>query len=187
MRREYNMYDDDDENLGLWYDIPFHPNHQVSLRGDVRHKYKKNILKPISDKDGYYRMSLGNVNNVPVHRVACMAFYGIPDDTNMQVNHIDCDRTNNHFCNLEWATASENISWGVHKGNIDPYKGLRRAAEVNPKPVRIVETGQVFRSVKDCAEYLGTRPTNISRVLVGERRGQRIHGYHIEYVDKEDM
>lgn len=183
VHREY----DDDPDFGYWYNIPFHPNHQVGLRGEIRHKYKKNILKPIIDKDGYYRLSLGNVDNVPVHRVACMAFYGVPDDPRMQVNHIDCNRRNNCFWNLEWVTPSRNIKWGVMRGNIDPMKGIRRAAEVNPKPVRIVETGPVFRSVKECAEYLGTLPTSVSRVLRGERKGQRIHGYHIEYVRKEDM
>lgn len=177
-------YDDD---YAMWYDIPGHPNHQVNLRGEIRHKRKKNILKPHIDKDGYYRMSLGSVDNVPIHRVACLAFYGVPEDANMQVNHIDCDRRNNHFLNLEWVTPSENIQWGCIKGNIDPMKATIRAAEVNPRPVRIVETGQVFRSVKDCAEYLGVKPTNISRVLVGERKGQKIHGYHIEYVREEEM
>lgn len=178
-----SYYDDD----AYWYDIPGHPNHQASLRGDIRHKRKKNILKPHVDKDGYYRMSLGRVNNVPVHRVVCMALYGMPSEENMQVNHIDADRTNNHFMNLEWVTPSENIEWGVRKGNIDPYRGLERAVEVNRKPVRIVETGQVFCSIKDCAEYLGTRPQSIQRVLTGERQGQRVHGFHIEYVREEDM
>jgi hypothetical protein len=103
----------------------------------------------------------------------------------MQVNHIDCDRQNNHFMNLEWVTPSENIKWGVHKGNINPIKGSIRAAEINPKPVRIVETGETFDSVKRCAEYFDVKPTNVSRVLVGERKGQRFHGYHLEFVNKE--
>ena len=178
-------YDDTEENM--WADIPGHPNHQINIYGQVRHKRKKNILKPVLDKDGYYRMSLGNIDNVPIHRIMCKTFYGEPSGNKNQVNHKDCNRQNNYILNLEWCTPSENIKWGVKHGNIDPMKGLLKAAQINPKPVRIVETGQVFHSVKDCAEYLGTHPNRVSRVLVGERRGQRLHGYHIEFVEKEDM
>lgn len=181
------MIDEYEDFDPYWYDIPGHPNHEANLRGEVRHKKRKKILKPIIDKDGYCRMSLGNVDNVPVHRAVCQAFYGPPPGPNYQVNHIDCDRQNNHFMNLEWVTPSENLKWACMRGNLDPMIGLKRASEVNPKPVRLVETGQVFCSIKDCAEYLGVRPTNVSRVLVGERKGQKLHGFHIEYVREEDM
>lgn len=171
----------------MWYDLPGYPNHQGSLRGEIRNKRRKNILKPHIDKDGYQVLSLGSVDNVKVHRVLCEAFYGPPPEGKNQVNHIDCNRQNNHFMNLEWVSPSENVKWGVTKGNVDPMKGLRRAAEVNPRPVRIVETGETFNSVKECGEHFGVRPTNISRVLTGDRKGQRIHGCHLEYVEKEEL
>ena len=173
-----------DDDYAQWYDLPGFPNHQGSLTGEIRHKRKKNILKPHIDKDGYCVLSLGNVDNVKVHRILCETFQGPPPFPNAQVNHIDANRQNNHFMNLEWATPSENIKWGVHKGNIDPMKGLRRAAEVNPKPIRVIETGEEFNSVKECAEHFGVKPTNISRVLTGVRKGQRFHGYHLEYVNQ---
>lgn len=166
-----------------WYDLPGFPNHQGSLSGEIRHKRKKNILKPHIDKDGYCVMSLGSVDNVKVHRVLCEAFQGPPPFPNAQVNHIDTNRQNNHFMNLEWVTPSENIKWGVYKGNVDYTKGLRRAAEVNPKPVRVVETGEEFSSVKECAEHFGVKPQNISRVLTGVRKGQRFHGCHLEFIE----
>lgn len=175
----------DNLDYARWYPLPGHPNHEGSLSGEIRHKRKKNILKPHLDKDGYQVMSLGSVNNVKVHRVLCEAFYGPSPEGKNQVNHIDGNRSNNHFMNLEWVDGSENIKWGVHLGNINPMKGLERAAKVNPKPVRIVETGQIFNSVKECAEYFNVRPTNVSRVLIGNRKGQKFHGYHLEFVKKE--
>jgi hypothetical protein len=134
------------------------------------------------DKDGYFRLSLGKVDNVCVHRVVCESFYGSPPAPNSQVNHIDCDRQNNHVLNLQWCSPSENIRWAIYKGNLDPMVGLRRAAEVNPKPVMIVELDMAFGSVKECAEFLGVKPTCVSRCLIGERRGQALHGYHIVYI-----
>ena len=179
-----DVYVDDE---ACWYDLPGYPNHQGSLRGEIRHKRKKNILKPHIDKDGYQVLSLGNVDNVKVHRVLCEAFYGAPPEGRDQVNHIDCNRQNNHFMNLEWVSPSENIRWGVAKGNIKPEKASIRAAEVNPKQVRIVETGQTFNSVKECGEYFGVDSRMISRVLAGERKGQKFHGCHLEFIKKEAM
>lgn len=172
----------DDE---IWRDNPRFPNHQVSSKGRVKNRKTGHILKPILNKDGYVVLSIGSVDNVPVHRLVMETFVGKPNDSRTQVNHIDCDRQNNDLSNLEWCTASENIKWGVDHGRINPMIGLKRAAEVNPKPVRLVETGQIFSSVKSCAGFLGVPGTNVSRVLTGVRKGQAIHGYHIEYVDKE--
>lgn len=56
------------------------------------------------------------------------------------------------------------------------------AIAMNHTPVRIVELNKDFNSVRDCAEFLGVLPTCLSRVLTGARKGQRIHGYHVEYV-----
>lgn len=169
----------------IWRDNPRFPNHQVSSKGRVKNKKTGHILKSMLNKDGYPVLSIGSVDNVPIHRLVMETFVGKPSDGRNQVNHIDCDRQNNDLSNLEWCTASENIKWGITHGRIDPMVGLRRAAEVNPKPVRLRETGQTFLSVKSCAEFLGVPATNISRVLTGVRKGQSIHGYHVEYVDKE--
>lgn len=175
------------ENYECWADIPGHPNHQISTHGRVRYKNTGRILKGGINQSGYHVVWLDHDHQYLVHRLVCETFYGPPCDEYMQVNHIDCDRLNNHVLNLEWVTPSENIRWGVIRGNIDPYKGLERACEVNRKPVRIVETGQIFASLQDCADYLGVTRGNVSRVLTGERRGQKIHGYHIEYVREEEM
>jgi hypothetical protein len=181
MSKEFNR---DNE---FWLDNPRYndhvfKNHQVSSQGRIRNKKRLNVLKPIIDKDGYERLSIGSVDNVLVHKVVCETFAGSAPHKGMEVNHIDADRTNNHCLNLEWVTSSENTKWGVHKGNINPIKASIAAIEVNKTPVRIVELDMIFESVKDCAEYLGVHPNRIPRVLKGERKGQLLHGYHLEYV-----
>ena len=168
-----------------WRDLSNFKNHQVSNEGRIRNKKNGHVLKHLLDKDGYPRLSIGSVDNVPIHRLVCETFNGPPTAERNQVNHIDANRQNNFADNLEWCTPSENIKWGVDHGHVDPYKGLKRAAEVNPKPVRIIETGQIFNSVKECAEHFNVRPTNVSRVITGARKGQKFHGYHLEHVEKE--
>ena len=170
-----------------WVDLNNFPNHQISSYGRVRNKKTNYVLKPVSDRYEYLRVSIGSMDNVYIHKLVCEAFLGASEDKRLQVNHIDCNRQNNNVSNLEWCTASENIRWGVKVGNIKPQIASIKAIEVNKKPVCIVETGQIFDSVKDCADYFGVKPTNISRCLAGVRKGQRFHGCHIEYVKNKEV
>ena len=140
--------------MEVWIDAVGFPSHEVSTWGNVRNRKTGRVLKPFADRYGYLRLSLGNTDNVYIHKLVCESFYGPKPEPDSQVNHIDCNRQNNHVLNLQWCSPSENIRWGVFKGNIDPMIGLRRAAEVNPKPVMIVELGLEFPSVKDCAKEI---------------------------------
>ena len=176
------VWDRDNE---YWVDLKDYPNHQVSSQGRVRNKKTGYVLKPTINKDGYEVLSLGNKDNLCVHRLICEAFYGEPPENKTYVNHIDANRQNNHALNLEWCSARDNIKWGIYKGNIDYKKGLTRAREVNKKPIRIIELNKIFDSVKDCAEFLKVAPTNICKCLNGSTKGQTLHGYHFEYIAKE--
>lgn len=177
-------YDDD---LGLWADIPGRPNHEISLRGQIRNKNTGRVLKGYINRDGYVVVALDHDDHTLVHRLMCDVFYGEPEEGQTQVNHIDCNRSNNHILNLERCTPRENVMWAMHKGNLKYEKGLEKAREANMRPVRIVETGQVFASLQDCADFLGVTRGNVSRVLSGERKGQKLHGFHIEYVREEEL
>lgn len=170
--------------MELWADIAWKPSHQISTKGRVRNRRTGYILKPFPDRHGYLRVSLGNYDNVYIHRLVCEAFHGAPPASLYQVNHIDCDRQNNCVENLEWCTASENIAWGVSHGHVNPSRAMERAREINHRPVRIIELDREFPSVKSCAEFLGVNPNRVSRCLRGERKGQRLHNYKIEYLEE---
>jgi len=76
-----------------------------------RHSVSPHVLNPSSDRYGYKRVNL-QVNSIrkgfAVHRLVAGAFIGYcPKD--MEVNHKDGDKTNNHIGNLEYTTHVENI------------------------------------------------------------------------------
>ncbi len=52
------------------------------------------------------------------------------------------------------------------------------------KPVRCIETGEVFPSGKACAEAMGVKTSNLSNVLQGKLN--RTGGFTFEYVEKEE-
>jgi hypothetical protein len=58
----------------------------------------------------------GNRKTASVHRMVAEAFIPNPDNL-PEVNHIDCNRTNNCVDNLEWCTHTENIHYSIKMGN----------------------------------------------------------------------
>lgn len=80
--------------------------------------YDNKLLKLSTTSDNYKCVQLsknGKPKDFFVHRLVALAF--IPNPENKpQVNHIDCDPSNNHVNNLEWVTQSENMKWAVKCG-----------------------------------------------------------------------
>ena len=93
-----------------WTDIKGYPNYSVSNLGRVKSKKTGKLLKSYQTR-GYLRVSLYNDAGRKcklVHRLVAEAF--IPNLKNKSdVNHINGCRTDANVCNLEWATASENM------------------------------------------------------------------------------
>lgn len=81
--------------------------------------YHKEILQRLNS-DGYLQVTVGKTGSrsqYRVHRIVAEAFIPNPDNL-PEVNHKDCDRTNNNVDNLEWCTHAENI---VHSAGMGHY------------------------------------------------------------------
>jgi len=79
---------------------------------------KTKELKPSINKDGYYHVAL-STNNIKktffVSRLVAECYH--PNPNNLpEVEHIDCNKSNNHVSNLEWVTHSENIKRAKENG-----------------------------------------------------------------------
>lgn len=153
-----------DETKEVWKTIPgIDKIFTVSNLGRVRKGDKLRNQNP--DKDGYPRVSVGNV--MRVHRLVALAF--IPNPENKRtVNHIDGVKDCNCTCNLEWSSMREQ--------NLHSYRtGLR---STNRKFLTEEYVGQVidhlqnrkrFKTIKQIAEHLGVSESEISQINRGAR------------------
>jgi hypothetical protein len=90
--------------------IPGFSKYLISEDGEIFSTLSHKILSPFMS-DGYKYIKLKNDNgelkHVFIHRLVGFAYLGIPD-TDMDINHIDSNRLNNNFSNLEWVTRGDN-------------------------------------------------------------------------------
>jgi HNH endonuclease/NUMOD4 motif len=132
----------------VWRDIDGYAGlYQVSRYGEVRGLKRGRLLKPAEDQRGYRTVNLyrdGQVKHHFVHRLVAAAFLGsIPED--MQVNHIDGDKSNNALPNLEIVTAEENKRHAK-------LLGLIRRGEDNHKAKLTEEQVREIRQLREMGE-----------------------------------
>tara|TARA_R110000851_G_C12687398_1_gene524540 strand:- start:30 stop:461 length:432 start_codon:yes stop_codon:yes gene_type:complete len=82
----------------------------ISIGGVCGKRKGDRILSHKIDKDGYSIVGLCNTEgrkHISVHRLVAMAYIGNPDNLPL-VNHLDEDKSNNEYSNLEWCTTQHN-------------------------------------------------------------------------------
>lgn len=156
-----------------WKSIKGYSNYEISDYGRVRNVNTGRLLKQGMHRQGYSLVWLSEYGEryaKTVHRLVAEAFIPNPD-CKPQVNHIDGDKSNNHYTNLEWVTGSENT--------IHAYRSL--LFDGRPKvPVRIVETGETFNSIKEYAAAIRGNPANICSCIHGKLDSYR--NLHFEMI-----
>lgn len=136
-------------------------------------------------ESGYCYVVIGTKNKL-VHRLVAQAFILNPDNKPC-VNHIDGDKSNNRVDNLEWVTHKENTAHAISSGLMvtsskEHMKTMAsHRSHAISKSVRCIETGQVYDSIKKCAEDMNLRVGYIYEYLNGQAKSCK--GFHFEIVD----
>lgn len=157
------------------------------IRTAIRHNTEKTwpgrILKMNRKRNGYLTVDLckeNRVKTITVHKLVATAFIPNPENKR-EVNHINCNKTDNRVCNLEWCTSQENKDHAKENGL---YESKRK------KTVLCKQNGKYFGSSYEAAEWVNnTRYRNskqvkniaakIRAVCLGTQK--TAHGYSWEY------
>ncbi|END7728784.1 NUMOD4 motif-containing HNH endonuclease [Escherichia coli] len=142
---------------------------RVNLRGRL---IKGRWLKHNHNVNGYKYVCLykdGVKKNILIHKLVASHFVGGFAE-GLQVNHIDGDKYNNNYLNLEWVTPSGNIShsYGLEsRGNV---KGERNGNSKisNDDVIKIKE--MVANGFPQCevAKLFGIHNSKVSRIVNGK-------------------
>ena len=121
-----------------------------------------------SEGTGYRIVKIGG-KNYSVHRLVASTYLGPPPTPERwQVNHIDCNRSNNHISNLQWSTAAENQ---LHSWRTNPQR--RHGAALISKAVLWRPSGAESytwtSSIKEAALASGLSQTSVSKCCHGLR------------------
>ena len=135
------------------------------------------ILKPGIDSDGYKIVTLcdGNAKRKTrtVHRLVAEAFVDNIIGGN-QVNHIDGNKLNNSYTNLEWCDSLHNIRHAIKSG----LKKVEKGDNPFAKSIKFKSGNRVlhFTCQELAAEYFGVSRSLIS---LNKKLGLPVKGWNI--------
>lgn len=156
--------------MEIWKPLKNFPSYNGSSEGRIMNIRTQRILKTFISTKGYVQVCLRKNNRqytVRVGKIIAETFLG--EHPGMDVTYKDLDRTNVCVDNLEWCTRSETISRAFERGSKLPSRGT---------PIRVLETGETYRSASDCARDINCDRSEIFKCLAGKR--DNIRGYHFE-------
>lgn len=143
--------------------------YEVDIQGNVysivqTKSRRKRVLKPYKTHEGYLKVNLydsaGKCKKFLVHRLVAEAFIDNPEKL-PEVNHIDCNHSNNTVDNLEWIDRMSNLihSYEHGKKRCGENHGCHKLTWDDVHEIRKKELSQ-----KELAKKFGVAQCTISAI-----------------------
>jgi len=152
--------------------------YQITPDGQVYNTRTKRWIKPFVTRLGYYSYGLSNGSkrlNYCTHRLVAFTYIGLPLNKKHEIDHIDENKGNNHYSNLQWISHSDNVRksfklgtrgcWWLGKSRPQfTLEHRKKMADAKFKAINMYLNGvkiNVFKSVNDAAKFF-----NVNRVTI---------------------
>lgn len=145
--------------------IPGYPNYKISDKGTVINTKFKRELKPSKTSKGYHIIGLCNMGvhqTFSVHRLVALTYLVDVIPENMTINHIDGNKTNNHYSNLEIVTYSKNVEHALVHGLFKTKLSFDQVREIRKSYIPFKVTYKIL------AQKYGVSQSMIKRILNGQ-------------------
>ena len=143
-----------------WRELSFtNGKYSISNFGRVKNNENDYIFKCQDNGRGYLKaqfVCLGKKNKY-VHRLVAEYFLDNPNNYN-EVNHIDGNKYNNVYTNLEWCNRSQNL---IHASRND----LKNPKVSEKSRLEIIEKFNNGANIKDLIKEYDTCKTNVYRII----------------------
>lgn len=175
------------EEVNDWRPVKgFEGYYLVSRFGEIYSLYSKRILRPSKTSDGYNQYNLFKNKKRYVyfeHRAVALAFVYNPNPEKYNiVNHIDENKQNNYYKNLEWCDTLYNIN----------YNGNKSSKVIKEKRSKIFyiydENLNLIKKEKGLKEWCrnnnisaGNACTVLKKNLKRTGNFRKVHGYILSY------
>lgn len=154
----------------IWKDVKDYEGlYKISSSGLVWGLKRKIFHKPHTNRKGYLCIDLyknGIPKRFPVHSLVSYNFIG-PRPKGLQVNHKDGNKVNNHYLNLEYASAKDNIRHAFKNGLINMRGENNHAAKLSQLQVNEIRKrfnkGDILQ--KDLARIYSVHFGTISMII----------------------
>lgn len=122
----------------------FDPVYYVGECGDIYSTYSKKFLKHSIDLNGYHRVDIHG-KHMKVHKLVFLTWVGnVPED--MQINHRDDNKNNNHYTNLYAGSQKDNVC--------DCIRNDHRKGNIHYLTVLDKKIGKVI-TFSPCSDFIG--------------------------------
>lgn len=149
----------------------------ISESGEIFNRKTKRQLKFQKNLAGYHVIMLRNNNKSYtkiIHRLVYETWIGKLNE-NLEINHIDGNKENNHYTNLEQITHQQNCIKAVHTG-------CTKAGMYHPKSKVIAKLDsswkivEIYGSIRVAARINKINYANLCECVAGKRK--KVNGFY---------
>ncbi len=165
----------------IWKTLDEFPYIKISNLGNIEklpHKWWKGGIMPSHiDKDGYIRVTTtkkdGKKRTIGIHQLVALAFVNNDNpEIRKCVNHIDSNRTNNRFDNLEWVSPRENVRHSIQNGNRKLAYDVPKKSTLTLYQIDQINFLRQYYNVKELSKLFNIKYTTLKNIIRKQKQSE---------------